>query len=27
VPYLFVRDQGLRVTKMIADALGQELGL
>jgi anion-transporting ArsA/GET3 family ATPase len=27
VPYLFVRDQGLRVTKMIADALAQELGL
>ncbi len=27
VPYLFVRDQGLRVTKMAADALAQELGL
>ena len=27
LPYLFVRDQGLRVTKMVADALGQELGL
>jgi hypothetical protein len=27
VPYLFVRDQGLRVTKMVADALGQELCL
>src|SRR6266540_1916726 len=27
VPYLFVRDQGLRVTKMVADALAQELGL
>jgi len=27
VPYLFVRDQGLRVTKMVADALGQEIGL
>src|SRR5919106_6838577 len=26
VPYLFVRDQGLRVTKMIAESLGQELG-
>ncbi len=27
VPYLFVRDHGLRVTRMVADALGQELGL
>jgi len=27
LPYLFVRDQGLRVTKMVADALAQELGL
>jgi anion-transporting ArsA/GET3 family ATPase len=27
VPYLFVRDQGLRVTKMVAESLGQELGL
>jgi anion-transporting ArsA/GET3 family ATPase len=27
LPYLFVRDQGLRVTKMVADSLGQELGL
>jgi len=27
LPYLFVRDQGLRVTKMLADALAQELGL
>jgi anion-transporting ArsA/GET3 family ATPase len=26
VPYLFVRDHGLRVTRMVADALGQELG-
>ncbi|HEX5586930.1 MAG TPA: ArsA family ATPase [Acidimicrobiia bacterium] len=26
VPYLFVRDHGLRVTHMVADALGQELG-
>ena len=26
VPYLFVRDQGLRVTRMVADALGAELG-
>jgi anion-transporting ArsA/GET3 family ATPase len=27
VPYLFVRDHGLRVTRMVADALGAELGL
>jgi hypothetical protein len=27
VPYLFVRDQGLRVTKMVADSMAQELGL
>jgi anion-transporting ArsA/GET3 family ATPase len=27
LPYLFVRDQGLRVTKMVAESLGQELGL
>jgi anion-transporting ArsA/GET3 family ATPase len=27
VPYLFVRDHGLRVTRMVADALGDELGL
>ncbi|MET0275902.1 MAG: ArsA family ATPase [Acidimicrobiia bacterium] len=26
VPYLFVRDHGLRVTHMVAEALGQELG-
>lgn len=26
VPYLFVRDHGLRVTRMVADAIGQELG-
>jgi anion-transporting ArsA/GET3 family ATPase len=26
LPYLFVRDHGLRVTRMVADALGQELG-
>jgi anion-transporting ArsA/GET3 family ATPase len=26
LPYLFVRDQGLRVTRMVAEALGQELG-
>ena len=26
VPYLFVRDHGLRVTRMVADALGAELG-
>jgi anion-transporting ArsA/GET3 family ATPase len=26
VPYLFVRDHGLRVTRMVAEALGQELG-
>jgi len=26
VPYLFVRDHGLRVTRMVADALGEELG-
>ena len=26
VPYLFVRDHGLRVTRMVADALAQELG-
>jgi anion-transporting ArsA/GET3 family ATPase len=26
IPYLFVRDHGLRVTHMVADALGQELG-
>jgi anion-transporting ArsA/GET3 family ATPase len=27
LPYLFVRDEGLRVTKMVADSLAQELGL
>ena len=27
LPYLFVRDQGVRVTKMVADELAQELGL
>jgi anion-transporting ArsA/GET3 family ATPase len=27
LPYLFVRDHGLRVTRMVADALGGELGL
>lgn len=27
LPYLFVRDQGLRVTKMVAESLAQELGL
>lgn len=27
VPYLFVRAHGLRVTRMVADALGEELGL
>jgi anion-transporting ArsA/GET3 family ATPase len=27
IPYLFVRAHGLRVTRMVADALGQELGL
>jgi hypothetical protein len=27
VPYLFVRAHGRRVTRMIADALGAELGL
>jgi anion-transporting ArsA/GET3 family ATPase len=27
LPYLFVRAHGLRVTRMVADALGQELGL
>jgi anion-transporting ArsA/GET3 family ATPase len=27
LPYLFVRDQGLRVTKMVADSIAQELGL
>lgn len=27
VPYLFVREEGLRVTRMAAEALGQELGL
>jgi anion-transporting ArsA/GET3 family ATPase len=27
VPYLFVRAHGLRVTRMVADALGAELGL
>jgi anion-transporting ArsA/GET3 family ATPase len=27
VPYLFVRAHGLRVTRMVADSLGQELGL
>jgi anion-transporting ArsA/GET3 family ATPase len=26
LPYLFVRDHGLRVTRMVADALGAELG-
>ena len=25
LPYLFVRDHGLRVTRMVAEALGQEL--
>ena len=27
LPYLFVRDHGLRVTRMVADRLGEELGL
>ena len=27
VPYQFVRTHGLRVTRMVADALGEELGL
>lgn len=27
LPYLFVRDQGVRVTKIVADELAQELGL
>lgn len=27
LPYLFVRDQGVRVTKMVAEELAQELGL
>jgi anion-transporting ArsA/GET3 family ATPase len=27
LPYLFVRDHGLRVTRMVADALADELGL
>jgi anion-transporting ArsA/GET3 family ATPase len=27
LPYLFVRDAGLRVTRMVADAMAQELGL
>jgi anion-transporting ArsA/GET3 family ATPase len=27
VPYLFVRSYGLRVTRMVAEALGEELGL
>jgi len=27
LPYLFVRDHGLRVTRMVADALGAEIGL
>jgi hypothetical protein len=27
VPYLFVRADGLRVTRVVADALGEELGL
>jgi anion-transporting ArsA/GET3 family ATPase len=26
VPYLFVRDHGLRVTRMVAEAVGQEIG-
>ncbi len=26
VPYLFVRDHGLRVTRMVAEAIGEELG-
>jgi len=26
IPYLFVRDHGLRTTRMVAEALGQELG-
>ena len=25
LPYLFVRDHGLRVTRMVAEALGQEM--
>ncbi len=27
LPYLFIRSHGLRVTRMVADALGEELGL
>jgi hypothetical protein len=27
VPYLFVRSHGLRVTRMVAEAVGEELGL
>ena len=27
IPYLFVRAHGLRVTRMVADALGEELGI
>jgi anion-transporting ArsA/GET3 family ATPase len=27
LPFLFVRDHGLRVTRMVADALGAEMGL
>ena len=27
VPYLFVRSHGLRVTRMVAEAIGEELGL
>jgi len=27
LPYLFVRDAGLRVTRMVADSLAEELGL
>ena len=27
VPYLFVRDHGMRVTRMVSGALGEELGL
>jgi hypothetical protein len=26
VPHLFVRDHGLRVTRMVAEALGDEIG-
>jgi hypothetical protein len=27
LPELFIRAQGMRVTRMVADALGEELGL